>query len=294
MTSDWHARSACRPMTAWRPERRRAAPSGALLLAAVLVALLAAPAAALPAEEGYALQPYAARYAIYRNGKLTGKVEVALERHDDRWIIRSDGSGTHGLARILAARDNEDVVGRLLDGRFRPDRYRRHTRVAGIDDRWTVDFDWDQRQVGIVHDRGDPLLLGMSSPGNGDALDPLSLKLEMRHRLSGPEPQLQFQMVEEDEIGEQNFRILATEWMETSLGCLSTIPVEKIRHNSTRYTRAWHAPELAFIEVRVEHGKTDGNHLEMRITELTLDGVEVTPRPACAALQSSGTTDSAD
>jgi hypothetical protein len=179
-------------------------------------------------------------------------------------------------------------IANKLEGRFRPDRYRRHTRVAGIDDRWTVDFDWDQRQVSIVRDRDDPLLLDMSSPGIGDALDPLSLKLEMRHRLSGPEPQLQFQMVEEDEIDEQNFRILAAEWMETSLGCLSTIPVEKIRHNSTRYTRAWHAPELAFIEVRVEHGKTDGNHLEMRITELTLDGVEVTPRPACAALQSSG------
>jgi len=278
-------------MIAWLPERRRAAVLAALM-AALLAALLAAPPAALLAAplagEGYALRPYAARYAIYRNGKLTGKVEVALERHDDRWIIRSDGSGTHGLARILAARDNEDVVGRLLDGRFRPDRYRRHTRVAGIDDRWTVDFDWDQRQVSIVHDRNDPLLLGMSSPGAGDALDPLSLKLEMRHRLSEPEPQLQFQMVEEDEIDEQNFRILATEWMETSLGCLATIPVEKIRHNSTRYTRAWHAPELAFIEVRVEHGKTDGNHLEMRITELTLDGVAIAPRPACAALQSSG------
>jgi hypothetical protein len=279
-------------MIACLPERRPAALAFALAfaLAALLAALLPAPLTA-QVEEGYALRPYAARYAIYRNGKLTGKVEVALERHDDRWIVRSDGSGTHGLARILAARDNEDVVGRLLDGRFRPDRYRRHTRVAGIDDRWTVDFDWDRRQVSIVHDRNDPLLLGMSSPGAGDALDPLSLKLEMRHRLSGSEPRLQFQMVEEDEIDEQNFRVLATEWMETSLGCLSTIPVEKIRHNSTRYTRAWHAPELAFIEVRVEHGKTGGNHLEMRITELTLDGVAVAPRPACAALQSSRVED---
>jgi hypothetical protein len=274
-------------MTVWLPERWRAA-----LAAALLASILSAPAGPLAAqaEEGYALEPYGARYAIYRNGKLTGKVEVSLERHGERWIIRSEGSGTHGLARILAARDNEDVAGQLVDGRFRPDRYRRHTRVAGIDDRWTVEFDWERRRVSIVHDRDDPLLLDMSSPGIGDAIDPLSLKLEMRQRLSGPDPQLQFQMVEEDEIDEQNFRILPSEWLETSLGCLSTIPVEKIRHGSTRYTRAWHAPELDFIEVRVEHGKTDGNHLEMRITELTLDGAAITPRPACAALQSSGAT----
>jgi hypothetical protein len=276
-------------MTAWPPERRPAA--RAMTLVATIVSVLVGSLAAAPtarAEDGYALQPYGARYAIYRNGKLTGKVQVALERHGERWIIRSEGSGTHGLARILAARDDEDVEGRLTDGGFRPDRYRRHTRVAGIDDRWTVEFDWDQRRVSIVHDRGDPLLLDMGSPGMDDALDPLSLKLEMRRRLSGPEPELRFQMVEEDEIDEQNFRVLTSEWLETSLGCLATTPVEKIRHSGTRYTRAWHAPELQFIEVRAEHGKTDGNHLEMRITELTLNGVRIDPRPGCAARQASG------
>jgi len=230
------------------------------------------------------LRPYSARYAVYRNGRLTGKVELSLQQRGEGWVIRSEGSGTHGLARILAARDYEEVVGRLFEDRFRPERYTRHTRVAGIDDRWRVTFDWSARRVSIVHDRGDPLLLEMV----GQSLDPLSLKLEMRRRLSRPGAPLQFHMVEEDEIDEQNFRLLPTEWMETSLGCLRTLPVEKIRVDSTRYTRAWHAPDLDFIEVRVEHGRTDGNHLEMRITELTFELHEVVPRPGCAALQSAG------
>jgi hypothetical protein len=274
-------------MTAWQPERRR--PRWTVVLT-VLLLLFAAP---LPAQTkaGYTLAPYSARYAIYRNGKLTGKMEVSLERHDERWILRSEGSGTHGLARILAARDIEDVSGRLVDGSFRPDRYQRHTRVAGLDDRWTADFDWDQRTVSVAHDRGDPMVLDMGEPGIGDALDPLSLKLALRYRLSRQEPELRFQMVDEDAIDEQNFRVLPGEWMETSLGCLRTTPVEKIRHNSKRYTRAWHAPELDYIEVRLEHGKTGGNHLEMRITELTLDGAEIVPRPGCAALQAGGDSD---
>jgi hypothetical protein len=119
-----------------------------------------------------------------------------------------------------------------------------------------------------------------------DSLDPLTLKLEMRQRLRQGDLPLHFQMVEEDEIDEQNFRLLPREWMETSLGCLLTVPVEKIRHNSKRYTRAWHAPDLEFIEVRIEHGKTGGNHLELRITELSFDGVDVAPSPGCAAMQS--------
>jgi hypothetical protein len=119
----------------------------------------------------------------------------------------------------------------------------------------------------------------------GDSLDPLSLKLEMRQRLAAGNPDLQFQMVEEDEIDEQNFRLLPPERLETSLGCLLTHPVEKIRHNSRRYTRAWHAPALGFIEVRMEHGKTGSNHMELRITELSIDGQEIAPRPGCAAIR---------
>ncbi len=262
----------------------------AILLAALLLTDLPAIAAEAgdpvrnPDPETDSLLPYEARYAIYRNGRLTGKLEVALERHGERWIIRSNGSGTHGLARILAASDSEQALGRLMDGRFRPDFYTRHTRWAGIDDRWKVEFDWTARRVAIQHDRHDKVWVQMV----GDSLDPLSLKLEMRQRLRRTGQDLRFHMVEEDEIDEQNFRRLPGEWLETSLGCVLTVPVEKIRHESKRYTRAWHAPDLGFIEVRMEHGKTGGSHHEVRITELALGDIDIVPRPGCAARQSGG------
>lgn len=231
------------------------------------------------------VRPYSARYALYRNGKLSGKLDVTLRREGPGWVLSSEGKGTHGLARILAARDNEKVTGNLQMGHFRPQQYTRHTRMATLDDHWSFEFDWSGRQVSIVHDRGDPLVLEMA----GDPLDPLSLKLEMRQRLQEVQPLLRFQMVEEDEIGEQTFRLLPGEWMETSLGCLATTPVERVRQNSTRYTRAWHAPDLDNIEVRMEHGKIGGNHFELRITELSIEGVEVRPRAGCAALQDAET-----
>lgn len=252
------------------------------LPAAALLVFL--PAQAWPGEDIADVHPYSARYSLYRNGKLSGKVEIELQQQGDRFTISSEGSGTHGLARILGARDKEKVYGHLNEGRFRPDQYTRHTRVAGIDDHWSADFDWQESVVSVVHDKDEALELEMV----GESLDPLSLKLEMRRRLDTEEPDLHFQMVEEDEIDEQNFRILRHEWLETSLGCLKTIPVEKIRHNSKRYTRAWHAPELANIEVKVEHGKTGGNHMEMRISELTLGDVKIVPRAGCSSKQSRG------
>ena len=234
-----------------------------------------------PDAAGSALQPYSAVYSIYRNGKLTGKAEVELLRQGEQYVIRSETRGTHGLARILAARDSESAALALDEGRFRPTLYLRHTRVAGIDERWRVSFDWTARVVTIRQDRDDPLQLPMGD----DALDPLSLKLAIRRYLDEPPAEMRFFMVEEDEIDEQRLRVLPREWMETSLGCLATVPVEKIRQESKRYTRAWHAPELGYIEVRIEHGKTGGAHMEMRISELTLDGADVAPRPGCAARQ---------
>lgn len=235
-----------------------------------------------PAAVAADVHPYSARYSLYRDGKLSGKVEIELTRDGDRWEIRSEGSGTHGLARILGARDTEQVDGSIRDGRYIPERYTRHTRVAGIDDHWLSEFNWLADEVTVTHDDDETYRLDLQ----GRALDPLSMKLEMRRRLSDPEPHLEFLMVDEEEIDEENFRILEAEWLETSLGCLQTLPVEKIRHNSKRYTRAWHAPAFGNIEVKVEHGKTGGVHLEMRIAELKLGGIPVMPRPGCSSMQS--------
>ena len=258
-------------MARWAPER-------AAWLVALVLAIGSAPVWA-------ELSPYEARYSIFRNGKIIGKLDVVLEQSGEGWELRSDGGGTHGLARILAARDRERVVGEWDGERFRPTFHRRHTRVASIDDVWETTFDWSAGEVTVVHDGKKTYVL----PFEGVALDPLSMKLEMRRRLEHEDPDLSFMMVEEDEIEQQNFRILETEWLETSLGCLETTPIEKIRKNNRRYTRAWHAPALGHIEVKVEHGKTGGDHLEMRITELTLDGETVEARPGCAARQSAST-----
>jgi len=227
------------------------------------------------------IQPYSVRYSIYRNGTLTGKAEVSLNQQGENWTIQSEGSGTHGLARILGARDSEKVVGRIHAGHFLPDEYRRHTQLAGMDDHWAAIFDWIARSVQITRNETD-ITLELSE----QALDPLSLKLEMRQRLANQNPDLTFWLVSEDEIDQQKFRLLRPEMLETSLGCFDTTPVERVRNSkSKRYTRAWHAPDLDHVAVRLEHGKTDGDHMEMRITELKLAGITVVPRPGCTALQ---------
>jgi hypothetical protein len=224
------------------------------------------------------LEPFQARYDVYRNGDLIGEMEVELTLQGDRWSLSSQSGGTHGLALILGARDSEYAEGKLGKGRIRPDRYSRHTKIAGVDERWKAEFDWEAGLVNIVNDQNDiQLELG------GGALDPLSLGLELRRRLGQDEPNLVFRLVSGDKLKKQQFRLLESETLETSLGCLETRRVERVRSNNRRYTRLWHAPHLDFISVRLEHGKTGGNHMELRISELKLGDSIVEPGPGCTA-----------
>lgn len=231
------------------------------------------------------LQEYSARYSLYRNGKLAGKADVEFRNAGDKWIMSTEGSGTHGLARFLRAKDREYVEGQLQDGRFIPQRFERDVTVAGIGNRWTALFDWPNDTVRIEAEQ-ETLELDLQ----GEALDGLSLKLELQRRLRNRQENLDFLLVDEDEVRKQSFRILPSEMLETSLGCLETIPVERVRPpESKRYTRAWHAPALDYLTVRLEHGKTDGDHMEMRIAKLKLADQSYTAGLACSARQSGST-----
>lgn len=245
--------------------------------AAVLVALSLAQSTL--AEETIA-EPYSARYSVYRNGKLQARTEFLMEQQGENWILKSESIGTHGMARFTKFRDYEFVEGFFDGPQFHPLRYVHDLKWIGPDQKTSAEFDWDNNEVVVSH-KGDQMTLELVE----GAVDPMSLQLELRRLLAEPGQELEFMLVEDDEIELQRFRALPEELLETSLGCLETIPVEKIRRSSKRFTRSWHARELAQIPVRMEHGKTDGDHMELRINELVIDGVAVPPQPGCAARQ---------
>jgi hypothetical protein len=224
-------------------------------------------------------RPHQLRFAVYRNGKLAGKAEVNMQRQGERWIIRSEGSGTRGLGRLLRVADTEQVEGYFLDGKFRPEYFSHHSRLAGIDNDWSAQFNWQNDSVTITKDDA-VLSLNMGA----GALDTLSLKLELQRRLRNQDPDLQFFLVDDDRIKPQTYRVLAPQQLETSLGCLATLPVELVptATGKTRYSRSWHAPEFDFLTVRLDRLKTNGVHLEMRLTGMVLDGKEIGPLPPCA------------
>jgi hypothetical protein len=134
-----------------------------------------------PAQaSGDVMQPYSARYAVYRNGKLTARAEVQLLKQGENWLIKSESVGTHGMARFLKFRDYEYVEGYFKNQRFLPVRYVHELKWMGPNQDSAADFDWEAKRVTVTTD-GETATLELAE----GALDPMSLlSLSGRRQIS--------------------------------------------------------------------------------------------------------------
>lgn len=227
--------------------------------------------------------PFEAEYQLFRNGKLKAHVSLTFGIQDAQWSMHSESKATRGFEKLLRIRDVETAKGSLEDGRILPLRYQRETRVAGRDLGWNADYDWDGKKVRTRHKDGDSEL--DLAPG---VYDPLALGLVLRVGLANGEQEWRLKVVDEDKIKDQLYRAGEPEELETALGCIEVRTVERIRENSSRYTRSIHAAAWDFLPLGIEYGKRDGDQLELRITSLKLDGEQVEPGPGCQSVTGDG------
>jgi hypothetical protein len=239
------------------------------LLSALLlmVVVIASPAAA-----DWPPPTYQAIYDLYMDGKPRAETRVRFTLDGNTWSFENAAEGNKGLAGFLGAETSESASGTIEDGSIRPSRFSHRYRLSFKKDRWEAEFDWSEGKVRTTHDdtvREFQLQAGM--------IDPLGLTLEMQRRLTLGEDEWEINVVEEDEIDPQRFRVLPPEQHETALGCFDVVEVQRVRENSKRYSSIWLAPDLHFITVRMVHGKRDANEFELRLRELSIAGA---PLPA--------------
>ena len=192
-------------------------------------------------------------------------------------MMTSESEGTRGLPRILRISSLESSSGSLVNQHFRPESFKHSSSIAGNKDEWEATFDWEQDLVSTRHEEGDS-----SFALAGTEMDPLSLTMKIRENLALGLEQFTLDVVDEDEISHQDYKAGSPEDFASDLGCLRTIPVERVRENSKRYSTGWYAESLQFIPVRVVHGKRGGKEFEMKITSLTLDGKPVSSADDCS------------
>ncbi|WP_191621209.1 DUF3108 domain-containing protein [Marinihelvus fidelis] len=238
-------------------------------------ALLAVTAVHLAADGRPA--DFEATFELVRNDKLAGESTATFNGAGAHWSLSSKSEGTRGLARFLGLEEHTVSEGTWLDGAPRPDRYDQSVKVAVKTVETRARFDWDAGTVVSTHKDGEDTL-----PLTAGTLDPGTIALRIRTGLIAGEREWTLDVVDEDKIESQRFVAHAPERLDTALGCIETVRVDRDRGpESTRYTRTWYATAHGFAPVRATHGKKDGDHIETRITQLKVAGQSVAAGAAC-------------
>jgi hypothetical protein len=250
---------------------RLAAGCGVLLLASIAAAAApGAPPAARPGDTGVTgasgsatadIAPFAAHYDAYWKSITVGSSDLQLLRGAEAgsyvytWIISA-----HGIFRIVYSNPVTQKSWLKLQGEhIRPVRYHGDDGSSAVD----LDFDWDAGHA-RGKSEGKPVDLALSE----GTQDVMSIQLEIMLDLKRGSLPAHFQIIDNDEVKDFNYRNEGTARIHTAIGDLDTIVVASQRTGNSRILRMWFAPSLGFVPVKAERWRDGKLEFAMRIKSL--------------------------
>jgi hypothetical protein len=237
----------------------------------LLLIFLAAAAHAAPPTD------FEATLEVLRNGKLSGESQISYSSDGGLWAVSSHTRGVKGMARFMGLDERSTSTGTWVDGQPRPARFESKIKATLVDRGWSADYDWDEGVIKTVHEDGESTL--ELAPG---VIDDSTVNLVIRLGLAQGETEWHLEVVDEDEIDDDRYRAHPPGRIDTALGCMEVVKVEKIRApDSSRYTYTWFARDHGWAPVKLVHGKKGDSEIESRLKSLKVDGEPVAPAPAC-------------
>ncbi|HEY0960969.1 MAG TPA: DUF3108 domain-containing protein [Pseudomonadales bacterium] len=130
----------------------------------------------------------------------------------------------------------------------------------------TIDFDHAKgiAKFTINDDRGELML-------DGPAFDELSGYLVAKEQLTQGKAEARFDVVDRGEIREHHYRIVNRVMLQTPLGRIKAVHLERIRgEDSARKTEIWLAPDHDYLLLKLVQTEPDGDTIELAIRSATL------------------------
>jgi hypothetical protein len=235
-----------------------------------LLLLLAGSSAAAAAERAAMaeLRPFRAEYEVLQDGDALGHGTVTLRASGSgsgRWEYLSHTRGTEGLAGLAGAEIIERSTLRLHAGRLETLDYSFHQEIGWKERERSIRTDETARRI-VSRDRDDEHVFALER----GVLDRHAVVLALARDLAaGRRDKLRYTVVDRDELGPQQYRVVGEETITTPAGRLRTLKLERIRSGErARSTTSWHGIEQDFLPVRVLQREPDGDTFEMRLVSL--------------------------
>lgn len=213
---------------------------------------------------------YSAHYKARTNG-IAASADRSLSRLEDN---------SYRITNVLQARLLGIPVAKLEQrsefdfsgGQLRPQTY--SYLLTGISKASnSISYNWDT-QIALSIEDEESWQLEISD----GVMDELSYQFALRQSLiSGTTAEeLEFQLIDGDEIELHQYRLLADEILLTPLGELNTVKLERVREASDeRVTTIWLARDWNFLLTRIEQVSGSGMRIELELESATVDGEPV-------------------
>jgi hypothetical protein len=199
--------------------------------------------------------PYTAIYqAVYKNFPL--QATHRLEQTGDDWYFSSIASGFFGQ---IEENSTFNYTGKGIT----PLHYVYQRSVLGQERGNELTYNQTDK-VAAGSEGGKPFTLSLK----GGELDQGTYILALRDDVARGIKEPCYNVIDDDDIKSFCFRVTGNETIDTALGKMDTVVVERIRKpESPRYTRFWFAPSLDYSVAKLEHQEQKGkNAYSLEIT----------------------------
>lgn len=242
----------------------------AVALAAALLLCGSAVANEQPDDrtEPESLYPMTATYraSLDKGIPVKGSATRTLEsKGNGQWLYRFDVDS-------FIADIREATYFRWEDDRVVPNIYRYSLEGMMIPDRHrSIDFNHADNRVSGDYE-GDEVNYTVPA----DALDPMGYQLQLRQDLKNGLTEMKYEVVDKRHLETSRFGVVGEDVLETKLGMVKTLKVEKIRApKKKRTTLMWFAPDWDYLLVRLVQVETDGTRYEIHLESAEINGKNV-------------------
>ena len=208
--------------------------------------------------------PFHGVYATYRNGAELGRTTLDLaENGDGTWTLKSETTGTSGLAKIAGVHVLETSHFHWRDGRpeaidydfVQDSAFKKRVRHAG--------FDAATHTVSVTEGKGH--FTYATAPG---LIDRQAVTLALAADLKRGATEFNYKVAVKDRIEDMHYARGTAESIKVPAGTFKAVVMQRegaAATDRTRVGRSWFAESLGWMPVQIEQTESKGDTITLKL-----------------------------
>lgn len=204
---------------------------------------------------------FTANYTLSRGNITIGNLQRSLTAAEDGNFKFESAMRLTGLVAVFIKNELfESSLWSYQNEQIRPQIYTYSKAGGKKDSRLKFDFDWENSLVKNTISGKE-----WEMPLPADAQDKISYQLAIMHDLARGKTEFEYPIADKKKFKTYRFKVVGNETLDTPLGALETVKVERIMQSDDKTTVLWCAPSLHYLPVRIEQNEKDGEEFSLLI-----------------------------